>query len=69
MPTKSVNVGTPTIWQPNKTDTGKRQNTAVCNTEPPRPELGGAVFFRGVSPLTEHCIDSFFFTPVSYRIQ
>ena len=35
----------PTIWQPNKTDTGKRQNTAVRNTEPPRPELGGAVFF------------------------
>ena len=45
VPTKSVNVGMPTIWQPNKTDTGKRQNTAVRNTEPPRPELGGAVFF------------------------
>ncbi len=44
MPTKSVNVGMPTIWQPNKTDTGKRQNIAVRNTEPPRPELGGRFF-------------------------
>ena len=29
VPTKSVNVGMPAIWQPNTTDTGKRQNTAV----------------------------------------
>ncbi len=37
VPTKSVNVGMPTVRQSNKTDTGKRQNTAVRNTEPPRP--------------------------------